>query len=279
MKTHHMAHKTKSDRKTSDEIYAELVERQQNQQGILLKRLKSHMRESGVNENGGSERRVTPPPANVLRKDDVERIPTYFSTLDKSFVFLHANKDGEIPTLPWLEACEGPKDLLTGLGSIMQKVWADVGGNIETIQNKYNSNPAQFSTLQLIVYEDIENGVAGNDGSAAMAVLWLKRAFDFVAEFFDNIRQGQDPPAAASKAYEVTLSPHHAFYVRPMFYGAMRMLGSKQDILSAMALDVEDLDRSAFEQSAFEDIEEYTLALRVLLKNLDNFLTENNLNS
>lgn len=78
-----MAHKTKSDRKTSDEIYAELVERQQNQQGILLKRLKSHMRESGVNENGGSERRVTPPPANVLRKDDVERIPTYFSTLDK----------------------------------------------------------------------------------------------------------------------------------------------------------------------------------------------------
>lgn len=61
--------------------------------------------------------------------------------------------------------------------------------------------------------------------------------------------------------------------------GAMSMLGSKQDILSAMALDVEDLDRSAFEQSAFEDIEEYTLALRVLLKNLDNFLTENNLNS
>lgn len=45
----------------------------------------------------------------------------------------------------------------------------------QTIQNKYNSNPAQFSTLQLIVYEDIENGVAGNDGSAAMAVLWLKR--------------------------------------------------------------------------------------------------------
>lgn len=28
---------------------------------------------------------------------------------------------------------------------------------------------------------------------------FLDRAFDFVAEFFDNIRQGQDPPAAASE--------------------------------------------------------------------------------
>lgn len=57
------------------------------------------------------------------------------------------------------------------------------------------------------------------------------------------------------------------------------MLGSKDEILSAMALHEGDMQQPSFEENVWKDIKEYTTGLRLLLKNLDDFLTENNLNT
>lgn len=208
-----------------------------------------------------------------------EKIPTFLSTLDHSFIRLAPDENGGVATVQFLEACAGPKDMMTMLGSIMGRVWADVGNNIKILQTRYDSDPSKFSTLQQIVLDDIAKGVASNDGSAAMAVLWLKRTYDFVAEFFDNLRQNMEPSEAASKAYEVSLAPHHRFYVRPIFYGAMKTLGSQRDFLLSMALKKEDVDNPAFAQSAFDDMGEFTTALRKVLKVLDDYLTEKKLNN
>lgn len=268
-----------AEKQTSDEIYEDMLRQQNYRQRVLQSRIEMHLQNSGLIQREGSKPIATASSIHLPQNKEFERIPTFLSTLDKSFVDLHPDSNGEIPTVAWLEACEGPKELLTGLGSIMSRVWSDVGGNIKTLQERYDSNPSSFATLQKIVYNDIDAGVARDDGSAAMAVLWLKRAFDFVAEFFDNIRHGEAPSTAASNAYEITLSPYHSFLVRPIFYSAMRMLGSKDEILSAMALHEGDMQQPSFEENVWKDIKEYTTGLRLLLKNLDDFLTENNLNT
>ena len=58
----------------------------------------------------------------------------------------------------------------------------------------------------------------------------------------------------------------------------MKTFGSKRDFLLSMALKKEDVENPTCTQSAFADMEAYTTALRKVLKALDDYLTEKELN-
>ena len=51
----------------------------------------------------------------------------------------------------------------------------------------------------------------------AVAVLWYKRAMQFIFAIMKKVAAGQEANAAAKEAYEETLSAYHGFMVKKTF--------------------------------------------------------------
>ena len=51
----------------------------------------------------------------------------------------------------------------------------------------------------------------------AIAVLWYKRAMQFIFAIMKKVAAGQEANAAAKEAYEETLSAYHGFMVKKTF--------------------------------------------------------------
>lgn len=71
------------------------------------------------------------------------------------------------------------------------------------MQQKLQSDPDNFPTLQSIVLHEVQMEVAQVRNSATEALLWLKRGLKFLKEFLSEVDAGeQDIHAALSKHHD-----------------------------------------------------------------------------
>lgn len=67
----------------------------------------------------------------------------------------------------------------------------DINGNITKIRKKCESDANKFETLEDIVRSELSTGTTKVSNSATDAIMWLKRALSFVANFLANIVNGE----------------------------------------------------------------------------------------
>ena len=99
----------------------------------------------------------------------------------------------------------------------------DINGNITKIRLKFETNKEEFTTLQSIIRYEQKTHTTNVSNSATDAIMWLKRGLSFVAQFLQNVGDGEnDLTQALQEAYTATLSKHHGWVVRGVFALAVK---------------------------------------------------------
>ncbi|ESO01924.1 hypothetical protein HELRODRAFT_161126 [Helobdella robusta] len=158
--------------------------------------------------------------------------------------FIPPTEDKQIETLPFLEASREILILIDYLGpsflkSAFHRTRADIDGNITTLQNKYNSNPDLYQTLNSMISDELHS----SQTSATVALLWLKRGLEFIfhfcekliAESVDHKPHTQSLCDITLKSYELSLKRFHSFIVRGLFYLVAHILPSRKDFFKLLA--------------------------------------------
>jgi len=210
--------------------------------------------------------------------------PMFFSQLEHSFVgvkFQTVEGQLEIPTESFLLASGDFLPILDKLGSkAFSPVKMDINGNITKIRLKFETNKEEFTTLQSIIRYEQKTHTTNVSNSATDAIMWLKRGLSFVAQFLQNVGDGEnDLTQALQEAYTATLSKHHGWVVRGVFALAVKAAPYYDDFIKALAPEGQNIADEKFQRDLRVSLAEYTRALRTLLQNLDSFYTAQNLES
>lgn len=159
---------------------------------------------------------------------------TFFATVKQPF--LEIPEDGRISTETFLDACSSIVPFFDILGSTaFGPVKSDINGNISKLQKKYETDKAKFSTLQSFVEVEQAEGTTKAKNSATDALLWLKRALEFIEVFLKEVLAGQaDLTKCSKKAYESTLKKYHGWMVQGIFSIAMKAVPYRQNFIAAL---------------------------------------------
>ncbi|CAH1251670.1 GLTP [Branchiostoma lanceolatum] len=180
---------------------------------------------------------------------------------------------GDIPTKPFLDACDRMVPFLDVLGSTaFAPVKSDITGNIKKLTQKYSTDPARYSTLQDIVKQEMDTKTTKAKNSATDALLWLKRALQFIRQILVGIATGEkDLTKVAKKAYEDSLKKYHGWMVQGIFSLAMKAVPYYNDFVTKVAL--------GDEKALIQDAKTYGDAMGVLAEILQTFYMANDLDS
>ncbi|XP_031431637.1 pleckstrin homology domain-containing family A member 8 isoform X2 [Clupea harengus] len=117
-----------------------------------------------------------------------EKVDTFFSTMSHRFSDITLDEDSGIPTQAFLDSCYAIVPVLDKLGpTVFAPVKMDFVGNIKKIQQKLQSDPEGFPTLQAIVLHEVCTDQAQMRNSATEALLWLRRGLCFLWQFLTEI--------------------------------------------------------------------------------------------
>ncbi|XP_078700592.1 pleckstrin homology domain-containing family A member 8-like isoform X1 [Branchiostoma floridae x Branchiostoma belcheri] len=228
---------------------------------------------------------TTGPPSDVEKDDDEEerKVKTFFTAVDHSFTDVRLTVSGDIPTAPFLDACNDMLPFFDHVGGpAMAPVKMDVQGNIRKLTQKYSTNPAAYSTLQDIIKQEMATNTTQVKNSATDAIMWLKRGLQFARELFMEIVQGErDCTVAVGNAYEKTLKKYHGFVVRGVVALAIKAVPSYEDFRTKVTSPAgeEYRDTPLVEKALMQDAETYADALGVLTTILHEFYVTHNLDS
>ncbi|KAF5901120.1 pleckstrin homology domain-containing family A member 8, partial [Clarias magur] len=153
------------------------------------------------------------------KKEKEDQVETFFSSMSHRFSDIRLEDDSGIPTQAFLDSCYAIVPVLDKLGpTVFAPVKIDFVGNIKKVQQKLQSDPGNFPTLQSIVLHEVQMEVAQVRNSATEALLWLKRGLKFLKEFLSEVNaREQDIHAALNNAYGRTLRQYHGWVVRGVF--------------------------------------------------------------
>ncbi|XP_055933752.1 glycolipid transfer protein-like isoform X3 [Argiope bruennichi] len=125
------------------------------------------------------------------------------------------------------------------LGSLFAPVRHDIQGNIDKLSKIHFSNAAEFPTINSIVEFEVKRA---GDQTGIDALLWLKRALEFVHVFLvcflDDSKQEQHEENISSffyKAYEEKLKPYHGWIVQKLFGLMVVAAPSRKSLLDLLA--------------------------------------------
>ncbi|KZT29168.1 glycolipid transfer protein [Neolentinus lepideus HHB14362 ss-1] len=144
--------------------------------------------------------------------------------------------DAGVDTLASLEASEGLVRLFDLLGSAaFSVVQSDLRGNIEKVRGRYNSAPAQSTTLEQLV----EGEKGEKKRTATEGLMWLLRGLSFTCKGLQNVQnnKSEEISVAFTKGYEVTLKKYHNFVVKGVFSVAMKACPYRVDFYKKLAAD------------------------------------------
>eukprot|EP00871_Galdieria_phlegrea_P002186 jgi/Galph1/2969/GphlegSOOS_G1608.1 len=192
---------------------------------------------------------------NNVEEDDFRVIVTLWK-------LVHVSPDGKVPIEPFLTASKAVLMVVDACGSGFRVVKNDIAGNIKKL---YRANQAMHSTTlqELIIAEDSE------DGLATVALLWLKRAFQFIASFLLRLVTSEKSlEECVTEAYHCTLRPCHNSIIQKMFWAGVRLAPSREKFYKRMHPD-EALVKSK--------IEEFLVALYEPLMSVVRFFKERGL--
>eukprot|EP00112_Aurelia_sp_Birch-Aquarium-sp1_P004994 Seg1566.12 transcript_id=Seg1566.12/GoldUCD/mRNA.D3Y31 product="Pleckstrin-like domain-containing family A member 8" protein_id=Seg1566.12/GoldUCD/D3Y31 len=159
---------------------------------------------------------------------------TFFATVRQPF--LEVPSDSRIITRTFLDACNCIVPFFDILGSTaFAPVKSDINGNISKLQKKYESDREKFAVLQSFVEVEMAEGSTKAKNSATDALLWLKRALEFIGVFLAEVLTGQpDLSKCAKKAYESTLKKYHGWIVQGIFSLAMKAVPYRENFIAAI---------------------------------------------
>jgi len=184
---------------------------------------------------------------------------TFFATVKQPF--LDVPSDGRIITKTFLDACSSIVPFFDILGSTaFGPVKSDINGNISKLQKKYESDKEKFAVLQAFVEVEKAEGTTQRKNSSTDALLWLKRALEFIGVFLADVLTGQpDLSKCAKKAYESTLKKYHGWMVQGIFSLAMKAVPYRENFIAA-------LGRGASEEEVLKDMQAH---VQLMGKNIE----------
>ncbi|EGD80436.1 hypothetical protein PTSG_11081 [Salpingoeca rosetta] len=178
---------------------------------------------------------------------------TFFTT--RKVDFAAALQDAEesdqkiLLTTAFVDSAEEILPIFDALGSTaFAPVKSDISGNIKKLRGWHAKDTENTQTLQALVQKEIDAGTTKASGSATDALLWLKRALNFINAFLDEVLKGESPSKAASTAYTATLSRYHNFFVRQIFNVAMKVCPSRENFLKLLRREADASDDDLLEQ-------------------------------
>ncbi|XP_047667446.1 pleckstrin homology domain-containing family A member 8 [Tachysurus fulvidraco] len=213
--------------------------------------------------------------------ENEDQVETFFSNMSHRFSDISLEDDSGIPTQAFLDSCYAIVPVLDKLGpTVFAPVKIDFVGNIKKVQQKLQSDPDNFPTLQSIVLHEVQMQVAQVRNSATEALLWLKRGLKFLKEFLSEVDVGeQDIHAALNHAYGKTLRQYHGWVVRGVFALALRAAPSYDGFMAALVCHEGDELRESFMSGMHRDLAVYLPAMEKQLAILDALYEEYGLES
>lgn len=175
--------------------------------------------------------------SSSLNSEEMKDEPLTFFTAAKSrFENIQLEADNGIPTKLFLSSCSSILPFLDVLGSTaFAPVKLDISGNIKKLEAKHETDPKAFVTLQNIVYQELKSNTCTAKNSATDALLWLKRALEFMQVFLSEVSRGEkDLAVAAATAYGKTLRRYHGWVVRGVFALAVKAVPYRSDFLTSL---------------------------------------------
>uniref|UniRef100_A0A182LUF9 Glycolipid transfer protein domain-containing protein n=1 Tax=Anopheles culicifacies TaxID=139723 RepID=A0A182LUF9_9DIPT len=120
----------------------------------------------------------------------------------------------------------------------------DMRQNVQKIADKYKQNETMFKYLEDLILKDKD----GNDvpfDTVTDGLLWLKRAFEMMEQFFRNLLQdetcSEQVKPHLKKAYEECLLPYHGFLAQKAFQLLHLYLPTRSSLLGPSASNADNL--------------------------------------
>eukprot|EP00794_Sanderia_malayensis_P017395 gene17395-19137_t len=204
---------------------------------------------------------------------------SFFSNAPARFDDIQISVDGCIPTKSFLDACSSIIPVFDMLGSTtFAPVKMDIHGNITKIQTKYSTDEKAFVFLQNIIFQELKSNTCTAKNSTTDALLWLKRALEFIHIFLAEICRGeQDLAVAATNAYGRSLRKYHGWVVRGVFSLAVKAVPYRKDFIKC--LSIKNSDIIATEAEIVEEMKNCIGALGRILNIICQFYKRHKLDS
>ncbi|KAI8802125.1 glycolipid transfer protein domain-containing protein [Cladochytrium replicatum] len=160
---------------------------------------------------------------------------TFFDTAVRRYNEVPIGEEG-IDVVTFLESTEALIKMFDILHpTAFAPVKSDMNGNVTKIRERFLVQPVAFNTLQKLVVEEVKE----KKNTATVGLVWLNRGLTFTSQ---ALRRNVDNPneelkTSFQKAYEVTLSRHHSFLVRPIFSLAMNACPYRKDFYAKLGTD------------------------------------------
>lgn len=180
---------------------------------------------------------------------------TFFSNIKHKFPAVSENE--QIEAEPFLAAADEIVMLIDFLGPTFlkhafQRTRSDIVGNITTLRQKHESDSVKFLTLKAMLDDE---KTLGTSFSATVALLWLKRALEFLSEFCKQLvtdeRAGKHNEHLApyiDEAYDHALKRYHNFFLRGLFYVIARLMPYQKDFLRTLANGKDSMENQLFDE-------------------------------
>ncbi|KAK6968279.1 pleckstriny domain-containing family A member 8-like isoform X2 [Biomphalaria glabrata] len=172
--------------------------------------------------------------------------------------FSKLNEKKTINTELFIQACKDVTTLLDRLGAQFSIAKKDMLGNVKRIEERFNTNKSQYTTLNSIMEEDSKDSPKGHT-SAIVGILWLKRGLEFLCAILDGLLKAYEKKVIDDnlrpiilEAYEKTLKPYHGMVSKFLFSNLTRLVPSKSNFNKALLLR-----EDATNEMLFKDISLY----------------------
>lgn len=216
-----------------------------------------------------SEESVEPPTTTTSSPAVVCEAKILFRQL-KPFPVIDENNNFKIQTEHFLESSNQIIDAIACFGKLFSPIVKDMRQNVQKITDKYKQNETLFQYLEDLILKDKD----GNDNPfdpVTDGLLWLKRAFEMMEQFFRNLLEdatcSEQVKPHLKKAYEECLLPYHGFLAQKAFQLLHLYLPSRSSLLGPSETNMDNL----------KALEEFLVLFRANLNHINEFFTKHDL--
>lgn len=188
----------------------------------------------------------------------------------KPFPVIDENNNFKIETAHFLESSNQIIDAMACFGKLFAPIVRDMRQNVQKITVKYKQNETLFQYLEDLILKDKD----GNDvpfNPVTDGLLWLKRAFEMMEQFFRNLLEdatcSEQVKPHLKKAYEECLLPYHGFLAQKAFQLLHLYLPTRTSLLGPSESNMDNL----------KALEEFLVLFRANLNHINEFFTQHDL--
>lgn len=182
------------------------------------------------------------------------------------------DKEGNILTDGFLDLCELQLPVIESFGPAFNMVRNDISNNIERVRKRKRTDPARFSLLFPLVEDEVARRDDGHSKSCTKAVLWLKRAMEFMLAIIRRLQELPQAPMSdvTYDMYHATLHRWHGFFCSSAFSVAMAFVPTREVFLDRLA-------GGRFSEAASDAMDSFVGSFGALLSEVHLFLEERGL--